>query len=172
MAAALNGVIRRIVDLNFGESVAAPVYELWEQDEIDKTLAERDKNLTDAGVKFTPAYWMRTYNLQEGDLAAPEVTTAATAEFAESTLKPILDQVALDQVINALPAELLQEQAEKAIAPLIEALQQGRTETEALGLLAEVYPQMDDQALQQTLTKLMFMADMWGRLTAAADRED
>ena len=44
MAAALNGVIRRIVDLNFGESVAAPVYELWEQDEIDKTLAERDKN--------------------------------------------------------------------------------------------------------------------------------
>lgn len=172
VAAALNGVIRRIVDLNFGESVAAPVYELWEQDEIDKTLAERDKNLTDAGVKFTPAYWMRTYNLQEGDLAAPAVATAATAEFAESTLKPILDQVALDQVIDALPAELLQKQAEKAIAPLIEALQQGRTETEALGLLAEVYPQMDDQALQQTLTKLMFMADMWGRLTAAADRED
>ena len=87
-------------------------------------------------------------------------------------MRPILDQLALDQVIDALPTELLQEQAEKAIAPLIEALQQGRTEAEALGLLAEAYPQMDDQALQQTLTKLMFMADMWGRLTAAADRED
>jgi len=123
-------------------------------------------------VKFTQAYWKRTYNLQDGDLAAPEVTTAPSAEFAESVVRPILDQVALDQVIAALPDELLQEQAEQAIAPLIEALQQGRSATEALGLLAEAYPQMDDQALQQTLTKLMFMASMWGRLTAAADRED
>lgn len=171
VAGSLNAVIRRIVDINFGDTVAAPVYELWEQDEIDKTLAERDKNLTDSGVRFTPAYWMRTYNLQEGDLA-PELSAGPAAEFAEPAFKPVLDQVALDQVIAALPAELLQEQAEQAIAPILEALQRGRTEAEALRLLTEVYPTMDDQGLQQTLTRLMFAADMWGRLTAAADQED
>jgi phage gp29-like protein len=174
VAAALNAVIRRIVDVNFGESVAAPLYELWEQEEIDKTLAERDKNLTDAGVKFTPAYWMRTYNLQEGDLAEPIAPADATpsAEFAEPALRPILDQQALDQAIASLTAEQLQEQAEQALLPLIEALQQGRDETEVLGLLAETSPDLNAEALQATLTKLLFMADTWGRLSAAADKED
>lgn len=174
VGAALNAVIRLVVDLNFGESVAAPQYDLWEQDEIDKTLAERDKNLTDAGVKFSPAYWMRTYNLQEGDLveSLPPAETPPAVEFAEPALRPILDQQALDQAIASLTAEQLQEQAEQALLPLIEALQQGRDETEVLGLLAETSPDLDAEALQASLTKLMFMADTWGRLSAAADKED
>lgn len=171
VAATMNAVIRRVVNLNFGENVAAPVYELWEQEEIDKTQADRDKALTESGVKLTPQYWKRTYNLQDGDLdetAAP----AQSSEFAESTLKPILDQVALDQVINNLPAELLQSQSEQIIAPVIEALLRARSDTEALGLLAEAFPQMDDQALQENLTRLLFVANVWGRLNASADRED
>ena len=171
VAAALNAVIRRIVDINFGESVKAPVYELWEQEEIDKLLAERDKSLSDSGVQFTSQYWKRKYNLVDGDIveAAPPATAP---EFAEAALKPILDQVALDQAIDGLPAQLLQEQSEQAVAPLIEALQRGRSDSEALGLLAEVYPQMDTQALEQTLARLMFISDIWGRLSANADRED
>ncbi|WP_338136968.1 phage portal protein family protein [Pseudomonas lactis] len=171
VAAALNAVIRRIVDINFGESVKAPVYELWEQEEIDKLLAERDKSLSDSGVQFTSQYWKRKYNLVDGDIveAAPPATAP---EFAEAALKPILDQVALDQAIDDLPAQLLQEQSEQAVAPLIEALQRGRSDSEALGLLAEVYPQMDTQALEQTLARLMFISDIWGRLSANADRED
>lgn len=172
VATALNGAIRRIVDINFGESVAAPLYELWEQEEIDKTLAERDKNLTDAGAKFTDAYWMRTYNLQEGDLAKP-VPAVASAEFAEpSALHLVLDQTALDQAIAGITAEQLQAQAEQALLPVIEALQQGRDETEVLGLLAETSPTLDAVALQEMLARLMFLADTWGRLSAAADRED
>lgn len=173
VAMALNGVIRRIVDINFGEAVAAPVYDLWEQEEIDKTLAERDKNLTDAGVRFTDAYWLRTYNLQDGDLVAPVAPAQPeSASFAEPVLRPVLDQLALDQAIASLSAEQLQEQAEQALLPLIEALQQGRDETEVLGLLAETSPALDATALQATLARLMFVADTWGRLSAAADSED
>lgn len=171
VAATMNAIIRLVVDLNFGENVAAPVYELWEQEEIDKTQADRDKSLTDSGVKLTNQYWMRTYNLQEGDLEAPPAL-AKSAEFAEPTLKPILDQLALDQAINSLPAELLQEQSEQTIASLIDALLRARTDSEALGLLAEAYPTMDDQALQDNLTRLLFMANIWGRLNVTADRED
>ncbi|MGF6098887.1 DUF935 domain-containing protein [Pseudomonas sp. 18175] len=171
VAAALNAVIRRIVDLNFGESVSAPVYELWEQEEIDKVLAERDKSLSESGLKFTAQYFKRTYNLMDGDIIeAP--APAAGPEFAEATLTPILDQVALDQAIERLPAEQLQAQSEQAVAPLIDTLLRARTDAEALGLLAEAYPHMDDQALQQQLGNLLFFADTWGRLSAAADRED
>ncbi|WP_409284319.1 DUF935 domain-containing protein [Pseudomonas protegens] len=171
VASALNACIRLVVDLNFGTDVVAPLYELWEQEEIDKTLAQRDKSLTESGVRFTDAYWKRTYNLEDGDLAdTPE--PAASSVFAEPTLKPILDQVALDQVITSLPAELLQEQSEQATASVIDALLRARTDTEALGLLAEVYPAMDDQALQENLTRLLFVADIWGRLNASADQQD
>lgn len=172
VAAALNAVIRRVVDLNFGENVDAPVYDLWEQEQIDKILAERDKSLTDSGVKFTSAYWQRTYNLQDGDI---ETAPAAQPgpEFAEpSALRPVLDQVALDQVIDGLASTDLQLQAEQALLPIIEALQKGRDETEVLGLLAETAPDLDATALQATLAKLLFMANLWGRLSAAADLED
>ncbi|WP_425540577.1 hypothetical protein ACOK4R_15345 [Pseudomonas fluorescens] len=55
---------------------------------------------------------------------------------------------------------------------MLDTLLRARTDAEAVGLLAEAYPQMDDQALQQQLAKLLFVADTWGRLSAAADRED
>ncbi|APC14537.1 hypothetical protein BLL42_01855 [Pseudomonas frederiksbergensis] len=171
VTATMNAIIRRIVDLNFGEHVAAPVYELWEQEEIDKTQADRDKSLTESGVKFAPQYWKRTYNLQDGDLIETAAPVEST-EFAEPSLKPILDQLALDQAIESLPAELLQEQSEQVVAPLIDALLQARTDTEVLGLLAEAYPSMDAQALERKLTNLLFITNTWGRLSAAADRED
>lgn len=176
VAATLNAVIRRVVDLNFGESVDAPVYELWEQEQIDKTLAERDKSLTESGVRFTTAYWQRTYNLQDGDIEVAPVPSAlpaeASAEFAESGVRPVLDQYALDQAIDGLAPAELQQQAEQALLPVIEALQKGRDETEVMGLLAEVSPDLDATALQATLARLIFMANLWGRLSAAADLED
>ncbi|PXB72994.1 DUF935 domain-containing protein, partial [Pseudomonas aeruginosa] len=132
VAAALNAAIRLVVDLNFGENVEAPVYELWEQEQIDKTLAERDKSLTDSGVRFTEQYWARTYNLQAGDLA-PTAPATDTTEFAEAAVRPVLDQYALDQAIDGLAAAELQQQAEQALLPVIEALQQGRDESEVLG---------------------------------------
>ena len=134
-------------------------------------LAERDKSLSESGVKFTPQYFKRTYNLQDGDIVETAPGDAVPA-FAEPTLKLILDQVALDQAIDSLSAEQLQEQSEKLVAPVLEALQRGRSDSEALGLLAEVYPQMDDQSLQQELARLLFIANIWGRLSASADRED
>lgn len=167
--AAINAAVRLVVDLNFGEDVAAPVYELWEQEQIDKTLAERDKSMTDSGVQFTPAYWKRTYNLQDGDIVED---APPAAEFAEPTIRPLLDQHALDQAIDGLSAEQLQEQAQEALRPVLAALQRGADETEVLGLLAETSPDLDAKALQEQLARLIFIAGVWGRLSAAADRED
>lgn len=171
VAAALNACIRHVVDLNFGTHVAAPVYQLWQQEEIDKSLAQRDKALTESGVRFSNTYWQRTYNLQDGDLQKASAT-AATPAFAEPSIIPVLDQTALDQAIQSLPPATLQQHSQRAIAPLIEAIQQSQTDTDALGLLAEANPHMDTQALEQQLAHLIFIANTWGRLSATADRED
>ncbi|WP_165672245.1 DUF935 domain-containing protein [Metapseudomonas otitidis] len=169
VAASYNAAIRRVVDVNFGEHVPAPVYELWEQEEIDKALAERDKSLTESGVVFTAAYWKRTYNLQDGDIVEKAPPAAGSPEFAEPMVQPLVDQVALDQAINGLAAEQLQEQAEQALLPVLEALQGGRDEAEVLGLLAEALPGQGAEALRSNLARLMFIADTWGRLSVAAE---
>ena len=70
VAAAINQLIRWIVDINWGGAVA-PRFELWDQEARDLTQAARDKSNYDAGARYTNAYWMREYGYQEGDLAEP-----------------------------------------------------------------------------------------------------
>ncbi|MCX8505782.1 MAG: DUF935 family protein, partial [Alphaproteobacteria bacterium] len=38
----MNTLIRWVVDVNFGETIAAPVFRMTEEEAVDKTLAERD----------------------------------------------------------------------------------------------------------------------------------
>jgi len=71
--AAINELLRWVVQANEGDGAAAPKFELFEQMEVDEVQAKRDKLLFDAGLRFTPAYWQRVYDLEDGDIAPPEV---------------------------------------------------------------------------------------------------
>ncbi|PHV02798.1 DUF935 domain-containing protein [Iodobacter sp. BJB302] len=87
----LNQLIEWICDLNFGEGVARPTFSMWEQKEVNDVQATRDEKLSRAGAKFTPAYFKRAYDLQNGDLDETPVSDApatAPADFAESVDEP------------------------------------------------------------------------------------
>ena len=71
--AAVNELLRWVVQANEGDGAAAPKFELFEQMEVDEVQAKRDKLLFDAGLRFTPAYWQRVYDLEDGDIAPPDV---------------------------------------------------------------------------------------------------
>ncbi|PJC14550.1 MAG: DUF935 domain-containing protein [Comamonadaceae bacterium CG_4_9_14_0_8_um_filter_57_21] len=108
--ATLNQLLRWVVDVNEGEGAPAPKFELFEQEEVDDVQAKRDKLLFDAGLRFSPAYWARVYNLQDGDIAVPVPVpepqaaraavalpgaAAAPASFAETPLDPTAAQLDL-----------------------------------------------------------------------------
>lgn len=87
--ATLNQMLRWVVDLNEGPQAPAPKVELYEEEEVNQAQAARDKSLTESGVKFKPAYWKRTYRLQDGDIEEavadqPPATVNTPAEFAEA----------------------------------------------------------------------------------------
>jgi phage gp29-like protein len=92
VAAAVNQLVRWIVEINWG-GAAAPVFSLWDQESRDTLQAERDTSLKDAGANLTRAYFIRSYNLQEGDIsdaappiAAPTATPGpAAADAAGAT---------------------------------------------------------------------------------------
>lgn len=86
--AAVNQLLRWVVDANEGDAAPAPKFELFEQAEINQVQAQRDKLLSEAGLRFTQSYWKRVYDLQDGDIAMQENFTADTNRpptFAETT---------------------------------------------------------------------------------------
>ena len=139
------------------------------QEEVDKVLAERDEKLSKAGATFTPQYFKRAYNLQDGDLveqaAAPADTKAALAavDFAEEDLSAP-DQDAIDAAMDALSNDALNADARAMLAPLLAAVNKGLPPDQLLGQLAELYPRMDTAGLQQRLARVLFVSKLWGRL--------
>lgn len=86
-----NTLIGWIYELNFG-SGERPTFGLYQEEDVDKTLAERDGILSQqVGVKFTPQYITREYGFEEGDIESVGGPQGpgnggpgpATAEFAE-----------------------------------------------------------------------------------------
>jgi len=70
-----------IIQLN-SAGASAPEFKFFEEEDIQKDRAERDKTLNEQGVNFTPEYYRRTYNLEEGDFEIDE-RRAQEKEFAE-----------------------------------------------------------------------------------------
>lgn len=98
--ATINQLLRWLTDLNEGEQAPAPTFELFEAEDVNTAQAERDETLSRGGLRFTPAYWMRTYKLEAGDIelapvqpAEPKATRPGPVEFAESTAEVTADAV-------------------------------------------------------------------------------
>ena len=162
---AFNTLIRWVCELNFNDG-ARPVFEMWEQQEVDKVLAERDEKLVRAGAKLTPAYFKRAYSLQDGDLVEEAAPVAPAAEFAEGETG-FPDQQALDEIVAGLSSEALDEEAGAILRPLLDDLLAARDEDAAMALLGNAYPQLDSSLLEERLAQLMFAAELIGRVSAA-----
>ncbi len=165
---AINQVLRFMVELNFGE-VPMPSWALWAQETIDETQAKRDLSLSQAATLFTPQYFMREYNLQPGDLRESAVMTPLTnAAFAETQSEEA--GLAEDELEHALESLITRGQRDNAmepiLAPLFAAVEQGQSPQALMGMLAEMYPRMAADRLQAHLARILFVANIAGRLSA------
>jgi len=79
----LNQLIRWIYGLNFAEQREIPVFSMWEEEDVDLNLAQRDKILSDTGVKFTKEYLMKTYGFDEKDIEITDKTNKSQPAFKE-----------------------------------------------------------------------------------------
>jgi phage gp29-like protein len=168
------GIIDRFCWFNFGLLPdETPKYRLFEKDKVDKALAERDEKLKSAGVVFTPAYFQRAYNLQEGDLdhgamRGPLQKRLPDPTFAEQ--QP--DEIDIDAAVAAYLTKILPGVTVALIKPVIDALRLHSDFESAEAALADIYPTMDDSALRATLTKINFAVDTIGRLMVAEELQD
>lgn len=107
--AAMNQLLRWVVDLNEGEAAPAPKFELYEQEEVDQEQAKRDETLSKAGLRLSRAYWMRTYDLEEGDIdvapPAPYIPSTPSTPPLPTPASPAAVAKSADDVAFAEPTE-------------------------------------------------------------------
>ena len=90
-----------------------------------------------------------------------------TALLSRVTDKQVADNPApkhpFEQLLDAeLPDTA--DAMEAALAPIFEAVRDGQTPDEVAEALLQAYPKMDLSALEETLTRVFFVADVWARL--------
>ena len=66
-----NQLIRWIWEINFN-SGEIPRFSMFEEDDVDKTLAERDEILVKQGIKFNKSYYIKNYGLSNKDVEVTE----------------------------------------------------------------------------------------------------
>ncbi|WP_277074053.1 DUF935 domain-containing protein [Simonsiella muelleri] len=149
--ATFNQLIDWICELNFGD-VPRPKFVLHEMEEYGSTeLSQRDLNLHQIGARFSNDYFKRAYGLRDEDLLPSEMQPE-NVDFAEHDVVQAFD----NEVSGSLNVDLTSE--------LVGSLKNGTTPKKVLNQLAKSYPKQDDEILRNELARLIFLADLAGRL--------
>lgn len=163
----MNKLFRYIQDTNFG-SGDRPQFVMYEQNDVDMPLAERDKTLKETGIDFTPVYYVRKYGLAEDEFRVrPPASTAGTT-FADNNRQAEAEtrQVAAEALGTAPATQDYTAIAGELLEPVLAAIRSGNDYTEVTKKIATLYPRLSSQELQEKLTQVLFIADIIGRQDA------
>ena len=158
----INQLLRWIYEINFS-SKEVPVFELYSPEDVDLTLAQRDKILSETGVKFTKEYFIKAYGFDEEDFDIREDIIPATPTFSEfkETEPTIPGQEEVDKLFQFLSDTELSKQAQQMLSPLIALLENCEDFDEAYELLTD--KNLHSKKLEQSLQKAMFLCELQGR---------
>lgn len=165
---AINELIGWIGELNF--SGPMPKFELYEEEDVDKDLADRDKVLTEAlgaGRRLSTNYFEVSYKLKPGDIeeveAADSGDDGGADDYAEAA-----GRFEPEGLLAGLSAEAMHGQVEEALKPVLSLVQSAKSLGDIRERLAPVFSEMDSEQVEETLAKLIFVAQVTGRLDADA----
>ncbi|MFZ5760954.1 MAG: DUF935 domain-containing protein [Thermodesulfobacteriota bacterium] len=159
--------------------VVAPVFSWFEEEAPQKDFADRDKTLTESGVQFKKAYYVRRYGLKEDEFdVGPTGPTGPTGftgltgqkknkagDFAEETT----EQPGLDDLLeDKMAAEADQEIAAMVARVRELVMRAGSLEAIRDGLI-DLYPQTSEEQLARALSLGLTGAELAGRLDIRED---
>ena len=159
----INQLIQWIYEINFANA-EVPVFELYEPEDVDLTLAQRDKILSDTGVKFTKEYFIKNYGLEEEDFDIREDIIPASPnfkEFKEEEEKLVPGQAQIENLFKFITEGDLNKQAQSMLSPLIKLFESCENYEEAFELLTD--KNLHSKEFEQTIQKALFLCELQGR---------
>lgn len=158
----INQLLQWIYEINFA-SADVPIFEMFEEEDVDLNIAQRDKILSDTGVKFTKEYFLKTYGFDDEDLEIREdVIPAANSKFSQFQDEPQIEgQTQIDELFKFLSETELSKQAQKMLSPLISLIESCNNYEEAKEILSD--KNLHSKQFEQSLQKAMFLCELQGR---------
>ena len=159
----INQLIQWIYEINFANA-EVPVFEMFEPEDVDLTLAQRDKILSDTGVKFTKEYFIKNYGLEEEDFDIREDIIPASPnfkEFKEEEEKLVPGQAQIENLFKFITEGDLNKQAQSMLSPLIKLFESCENYEEAFELLTD--KNLYSKQFEQTIQKALFLCELQGR---------
>jgi phage gp29-like protein len=166
-------IVRWLVDYNMPGAPYPTVSRVVEEPTDQKKLADTRKTLFDMGFKPTLESVKREFggDYVEISPAGSGAGTAPadgrnTADFAEPETPA--DQQAVDALLDSLRGQALQDLMQKVLAPVVKAIRESSDHQAALEQLVDLFPEVPLDDLQESLARVLFVLDTWGRLNAEA----
>ena len=158
----INKLIQWIYEINF-PNAETPIFELYQEEDVDLSLAQRDKILSDSGVKFSKEYFIKTYGFDEEDIEIREdILPTANPQFSQFKEEPVIEgQKQIDDLFKFLSETELNKQAQKMISPLLSLLENCESYEEAFELLTD--KNLHTKQLEQSIQKALFLCELQGR---------
>lgn len=159
----INQLITWIYEINFSNE-DIPVFEMYAPEDVDLTLAQRDKILSDTGVKFTKEYFIKNYGLEDEDFEIREtvipIQPPQFKEFKEE--EPIATgQEQLEKLFKFVSETELTEQAQKLLNPIIGLIESCESYEDLEEVLNE--KNLKSKKFEQDLQKAIFLCELQGR---------
>jgi len=158
----INQLIQWVYEINF-PNAEVPIFELYAPEDVDLTLAQRDKILSETGVKFTKEYFIKTYGFEDEDFdIVKQKTNIQPSEFKEfKEESQIIGQEKIEELFNFLAENELSKQAQNLLSPLISLLETCENYEEAYELLTD--KNLHSKKFSESLQKALFLCELQGR---------
>jgi len=164
-----NALIRFIFEVNFPTVKNRPFFQFFEEEDVDKDLADRDKTLSDQGVRLSKSYYEKAYGFEKGDIEEIKTPTATGSQFQERSEKDFSVQEDIDELGDHVVdnAAELQAQAEAILDVIFEVADRSGSYEEFSEKIAKTYPEMDSDRLLSKVEKGIFVSHIWSRLNGS-----
>lgn len=163
----INQLIQWIYEINFSTK-DVPVFEMFAPEDVDLTLAQRDKILSETGVKFTKEYFIKTYGLEDEDFDIREdFYPVQNPNFKEFKQEDELDeelttgQEQIEELFKFVSETELSDQAQNLLSPIISLIESCESYEDLEKVLSE--KNLKSKKFEQDLQKALFLCELVGR---------
>jgi phage gp29-like protein len=160
----LNKLIEWIVKFNFGNLAEMPKFEMYQEEDVDKPLAEVVSMLTQyKQVEFTKEFYKRRFGFADDEInIIPTPTVQPSAPFAEpehSDFSPTdkLKKVGYNDFVN---------HSQEFLQPVLDLINSGMEYDEIQSKAIELYPQLDTSGIENVLANSLVLASTGGYISA------
>lgn len=160
----LNQLIQWIYEINFNSS-DIPTFKMYEEEDVDLELSQRDKILSEAGVRFTKEYFKKAYGLDDEDFEIqqePPKKNPTVFRAFNQTENNFSDQEAINHFMTSFSNDELQVQAENILGPIFQIIGNCTSYDEMRKKLSESGFNTDET--EEILQKIIFVSEIWGKL--------